>query len=165
MRKSFLLYLFVFTVLLAVVQYVNAKKILESKDEKIEYLEDQLTLINNKLDSLAEQNTSFDHFSLTSNENALTYFENMGYEVSEISRLLEDEIIGRNKASADNELVPFEGMQGNMRINKIRVLNHKWILADFTDGTYWGEIFITYFFDENYNLNLETEKSLLYPIN
>lgn len=35
MRKSLLLYLFVFAVLVAVFQYVSAKKMMESKDEQI----------------------------------------------------------------------------------------------------------------------------------
>ena len=28
--------------------------------------------------------------------------------------------------------------------NKIKVLNHKWVIADFSDGTDWGEILIEY---------------------
>lgn len=81
----------------------------------------------------------------------------------EFTSKVEDEIISRNKANEDNKLVPFEGMEGVMRINKVKVLNHKWIIADFTDGKYWGELLISYEMDENNNLQLITEKSFLYP--
>ena len=29
-------------------------------------------------------------------------------------------------------------------INKVKLLNHKWVIADFSDGTDWGEIWSLY---------------------
>lgn len=164
MRKSLLLYLFVFAVLIIVFQYVNAKNMLASKNERIEKLEERLEAEENFSDSLSSQNASLAVFSLDSNDAALTYFEDRGYDAVQVAQQIEDQIISRNRASEDNELVPFEGMEGAMRINQIRILNHKWIIANFTDGTYWGEVFITYDIDDNNQLHLETEKSLLYPL-
>ena len=93
----------------------------------------------------------------------MSYFEEQELEAATIAQRIEDEIISRNKASEDNNLIPYEGMDGNMRINSIRILNHKWILANFTDGSHWGDLFISYYLDENNQLVLETENSLLYP--
>lgn len=163
MRKSLLLYLFVFAVLIAVFQYVNAKNMLASKNERIETLEEKLEEAAYTTDSLISKNNSLVTFSLASNDAALSYFEDRGYDAAQVARQVEDQIISRNRASEDNELVPFAGMEGKMRINQIKILNHKWIIANFTDGTYWGEVFITYEIDENNQLSLETEKSLLYP--
>lgn len=163
MRKSLLLYLFVFAVLVAIFQYVSAKKMMESKDEQIASLNEDLEELKEQNNALSLKNDSLVNFSLTSNEDALSYFESRGYDPSVIARKVEAQIIERNKPSRDNELVPFEGMEGFMRINKIKILNHKWIIASFTDGSYWGEVFITYEIDEDNNLILETENSLLYP--
>lgn len=165
MRKSLLLYLFVFTVLVAVFQYVSARKMLSAKDETIVKLEERATIAEKRNDSLASENASLVTFSLASNNDALSYFEDRGYDAAQVAEIVEDEIIGRNRATEDNELVPYAGMEGKMRINQIKILNHKWIIANFTDGTYWGEVFITYEIDDNNNLILNTEKSLLYPRN
>lgn len=165
MRKSFLLYLFVFTALMAVIQFVNAKKMMESKEAEIERLESQLEESQLEQELLVSENENLMIFSLSSNEEAKSYLESFGLNPEEVARRIEDEIISRNQAGADNELVPFEGMEGHFRVNKIKILNHKWLIADFTDGTYWGELFISYSFNEENDLELQTEKSLLYPRN
>lgn len=165
MRSKIFIYLFIFTLMFTIFIYVNDKKILDSKDQTIENLEERLMEAEAKNEAVASENLNLQYFSLTQNEEALTYFENKGIDAGELAIIVEDEIISRNKANADNELVPFEGMNGHMRINKVKLLNHKWIIADFTDGTYWGELFITYDVDEQNNLKLNTEKSFLYPAN
>jgi len=145
--------------------YVNDKKILDSRDSQIENLESKLAGTEAQIVDLQGRNNELSYFSLSKNEEALTYFENQGINAEELERVLEDEIIGRNKANEGNDLIPFEGMNGVMRINKVKVLNHRWIIADFTDGTYWGELFISYDIDEDRNLKLNTERSFLYPVN
>lgn len=165
MRKSLLLYFSVFMVLVVIFQYVSAKRMVESKEEQIKTLREDLEELTAKYKSVASENIASESFSFTGNEDALSYFEARGYDPSEIARQVEDQIISRNSASEDNDLVPFEGMEGFMRINKIKILNHKWIIASFTDGTFWGEVFITYDVDEDRNLHLETKESLLYPKN
>ncbi|WP_424493555.1 hypothetical protein [Salinimicrobium sp. GXAS 041] len=164
MRKSLLLYLLVFAVLIAVFQYVSSRKMLESKDEEISAIEDEIEEMSRRCDSITAEFNSRDEFSFTGNDAALSYFENRGYNPSEIAERVRDQIIGRNKASEDNNLVPFEGMEGFMRINNIKILNHKWIIASFTDGSYWGEVFIEYSIDDDNNLDLKTQESLLYPL-
>lgn len=163
MRRSIFLYLFVFAALLAIFAYVNGRRMLEGKNDEIEVATSKLAKSKKKIDSLESVNSSLNYFTLNSNEEALSYFEEQGLNASEVAQQIENQIISQNKVDADNALVPYEGMEGKMRVNRIKILNHKWILADFTDGTYWGELFITYYIDENNNLILETENSLLYP--
>ncbi|GHA31345.1 hypothetical protein GCM10007103_11170 [Salinimicrobium marinum] len=165
MRKSLLLYFSVFMVLVVIFQYVSAKNMVESKDRQIKSLREDIDELKASNNSMASENSSAETFSFSGNEDALTYFEDRGYDPTEVAQLVKDQIIGRNSASEDNDLVPYEGMEGFMRINQIKILNHKWIIANFTDGTYWGEVFMTFELDENKNLILETEKALLYPRN
>jgi len=158
------MYLFIFMLLFTIFIYVNDKKILDAREEKIENLQEKISEAEIKNETLISENLSLNYFSLAQNEEAISYFDNLNINAVELVRTVEDEIIGRNKANVDNSLVPFNGMEGVMRINKVKVLNHKWIIADFTDGTYWGEVLISYEIDKENNLNFTTEKSFLYPI-
>jgi len=49
-------------------------------------------------------------------------------------------------------------------INKVKLLNHKWIIADFSDGKYWGELFITYVINDDEKIIFNLAKSFMYPI-
>ena len=165
MRKSILLYLFVFTALLAIFFYVNGDKMIESKDSEIESLKSRLEESEMSAKNAASEFTSEETFTLTSNEEALTYLENRGFDPAEVASRVEQELINRNKVDADNDFVPYEGMEGPFRVNKVKLLNHKWAIASFTDGAYWGELLISFELDEAGTLELTTEKAVLYPRN
>ncbi len=166
MRNKILMYLFIFSVLFTLFIYVNDKRILDSKQEKIERLEDLLADMEEDpdVDTSSEISEVEDYFNLQNNEDAITYFENKGIDTQDLILKIEDAIISKNSAEEDNPLVPQAGMEGNMRINKIKVLNHKWIIADFTDGTYWGEVFLSYEVAEDGEIKFYPEKSFLYPL-
>lgn len=164
MRSKILMYLFIFVLISAIFIYVNDKKILDAKELRIDNLEANLSEAEAKNEALLEENSDLNYFNLTQNEQAITYFEKRGIDATDLAQKVEDAIIGMNKADDDNQLVPFEGMEGPMRVNKVKILNHKWIIADFTDGKYWGEILISYGLDDNNQLQLNTENSFLYPI-
>ncbi|GGG42836.1 hypothetical protein GCM10011532_28390 [Christiangramia forsetii] len=142
---------------------MNDKRILDSKEERIENLENKLSEVEAEVENAKLTDDNEDYFSLKNNEDAITYFENKGINSEELILRIEDEIISNNKAGEDNPLVPMDGMEGNMRINKIKVLNHKWIIADFTDGTYWGEVFLSYQVSEDGAIEFFSEKSFIYP--
>ncbi|MDR9456156.1 MAG: hypothetical protein RI572_01995 [Salegentibacter sp.] len=165
MRNKILLYLFIFSVLFTIFIYVNDKRILDSLQEDKANRELKIQELETENEILKSENDNLRYFSLKENDDAITYFENMGVNSDEVIAKIEDELISRNLAEKDNELVPYDGMEGLMRINKINVLNHKWIIADFTDGTYWGEVFFSYEVDEEGQINFTREKSFLYPLN
>lgn len=163
MRNKILMYLFIFSLLFSIFIYVNDKKILDARQEKIESLEKQLSEAEAGVENIEVASTEEDYFSLENNEEAISFFENKGIETKDLLLKIEDAIISKNKVGEDNPLVPLDGMEGDMRINNIKVLNHKWIIADFTDGTYWGEVFLTYEIAENGEISFQPETSFLYP--
>ncbi|MDT0685592.1 hypothetical protein [Autumnicola psychrophila] len=164
MRSKILMYLFIFTLLFTIFIYVNDKKILDARDESIAGLENQIAEVQGELDSLKMSGTETDYFSIDRNEDAFNYFEERGISPEDVKLKIQDKLISGNSASQDNPFVPFAGMEGNMRINKIKIVNHKWVLADFTDGTYWGEVFFSYSVEEDGEVSLVPEKSFLYPL-
>ncbi|AXT59382.1 hypothetical protein D1816_03125 [Aquimarina sp. AD10] len=163
MKSKIFLYLFIFTALFVLFQFMNAKKAKESYDAKIENLQAKITTKETVIDSLVEVTLDQTYFSLESNEDAAAYFEELGYEPGKLALTISDQIIGQNKPGKDNPIVPFAGMEGSMAINKVRLLNHRWIIADFTDGVYWGELFISYEVRKDGVVDFEVEKSFLYP--
>lgn len=165
MRNKILMYLFIFSVLFAIFIYVNDKRILDSLQEDLANREVAIERLEAENRDLATENDQLRYFSLKENDDAISYFESMGIDSDEVIAKIEDELISRNLADGDNELVPYDGMEGTMRFNKINVLNHKWIIADFTDGTYWGEVFFSYEVGEDGQITFTREKSFLYPLN
>ena len=164
MKNKILLYLFIFAALFAIFIYVNDKKILDDQIEKIVSLQKQLDELEAEKENAKTMGSEdFYDFSLKRNEPAITYFENMVLEAAEIERKVQDVLIDMNKSSEDNKMVPFEGMSGPMRINKVKLLNHKWLIANFTDGEHWGEILLKYYINEDGSIEFEALNSFLYP--
>jgi hypothetical protein len=83
-------------------------------------------------------------------------------ELENPTRYISDKLLETNESKGDNPLVPYEGMQNDFKINKIKVLNHKWILADFSDGMYWGEILIRYELKDDLGVDFTLIDHLLY---
>ena len=91
-------------------------------------------------------------------------FENDGYDTTELIPFIKDEIYKLNERKDVHPLVPYVSMtEGRMLINKVKLLNHKWIIADFSDGKYWGELLITYYINNNQKLIFNLVESFMYP--
>ncbi|MCG2418979.1 hypothetical protein K8089_08080 [Aequorivita sp. F47161] len=163
MRNKIFMYLFLFAVLFIIFLYMSEKSIFESQEKRIALLEAKVEKANDSIKTLHNTMESLNYFTLQGNDNAMTYFENMGYEAAEVEAKVSDQIYDFNLQKGNNPLVPFDGMEGDMKINKLKFLNHKWILADFTDGTYWGEMILAFSFNKNNELELTTLDSFLYP--
>jgi len=67
-----------------------------------------------------------------------------------------------NESKGNNPLIPYEGMEGDFKINKISVLNHKWILTEFSDGKHWGEMILTYELKDDLGIDFTLANHLLY---
>jgi len=52
-----------------------------------------------------------------------------------------------------------------MKLNKIKVLNHKWIVVDFSDGKHWGELLIEYKLKDDLGIDFTVLDHLLYTRN
>ena len=161
MKKNIILYLFVFTALILIFQLVNSNRVFEDLEGKWidtkarnEELKDSLFKLQMRLE---EQND----FNLEGNEYALRYFENLS--IQNIVSHVKDQLYETNLLREKNDLIPYAVMGRTFLINKVKVLNHQWIIADFSDGTHWGEIFLTYQIDKNGGLNFELREHFLYP--
>lgn len=165
MKNKIILYLFIFSVLMLLFMYMNQKRIYENQEAKITELKEKVAFCEDENQALNQQNFDLNYFTLLGNDNAMTYFENYGLEADFMQEMVTEQIYNQNNVEGDNPLVPYVGMEGKMRINKVRFLNHRWVIADFTDGRHWGEMLLEYDLDENNDLTLRTLSSLLYAGN
>ncbi len=165
MKKQLFMYLFLFAILLVIFQYMNEKKIFESQEAKITSLKNKLEKAQDSIYLLENKIADLTYFNLEDNENALSYLESYGLNPQEVISRITDFIYDQNLQKTDNPLVPYEGVVGLMKINKIKFLNHKWIIADFSDGELWGEMLLEYKIDDKNQLQLNTISSLIYPAN
>ncbi|MDT0293085.1 hydrolase [Mesonia ostreae] len=162
MSGKIFMYLFVFALLYIVFQFSNSKKGLEMQEEKIGKLSEDKEELKREKDSLINLVDATGRFSLLDSDKAKMYIEDRGFEVNEFNGLLQAQILDKNSIDKDNPLVPYQGMQGNMAINAIKLLNHKWGIAEFTDGKYWGELMFKYFINEDKSIDIEVADSFIY---
>ena len=152
-----------FASLTALFIYVNSKNILDSYEVDIKKIEEREIAYKDSINNLIDENLDLLYFKLENNDDALSYFENDGIDTDAIVPFIKDEIYKLNTVKGEHPLVPYEAVEGKMIINKIRLLNHKWIIADFSDGAFWGELFITYEITKERQLNFKVAESFLYP--
>lgn len=165
MKSRIFMYLFIFSVLLIVFQYVNSKNIIDKYEKDIKTFKSKIAEKDKDIINLEEEKFELNYFNIDRNEDALTYFEAQGYDTEELIPAIIDGLYSMNDYEGDEHpIVPYVSMtDSKLLINKVRVLNHKWIVANFTDGKYWGEVFLTYSIDENNNLKYKLVEHFLYP--
>jgi len=158
------MYLFIFSLLLILFQYVNSKNIIEDYEKRITKVEQREAVYKDSISKLKDENFELSRFSLEFNEDAMTYFEDQGYSIAELEPFIKDELYKLNDYEGDDHpIVPYASMTGNkMMINSIRLLNNRWIITDFSDGKYWGEMLLRYEILDKKELKFETLDYLLY---
>jgi len=163
MKTRVFLYLFIFSALIALYLYVSGAKRVEAAENKITTLETELAAMGDSLRSSELKVLDMQYFSLENNDDALAYYDHL--ELKDPARYIADKLLETNEKKGDNPLVPYEGMQNDFKINKIKVLNHRWILADFSDGKYWGELLIGYELKDDLSVDFILIDHLLYTRN
>ena len=160
MKKNLFLYLFVFAALLALFQYVTGSNMQKALSSDVEKLENQVVKLEDSLQTMHLKVLDMQYFTLENNDDALAYYDHMKLENP--SLYIQDKLLETNEQKGDNPLIPYEGMESDFKINKIKVLNHKWILADFSDGKYWGDMIIKYELKDDLSVDFTLAEHLLY---
>ena len=164
MKNSLLLYLIIIVLLLNVFTYMYFSKQLTFVKDKSAKTEAKwkkdLEVANAKL-------VDANYFSLEKNENAQNYFNpdnaTKTIQIKKLIPVLTEKLMDLNANPKGNPYVGQDQIGANkFIINKVKILNHRWIIADFSDGEYWGEVLIKYFINDEETVSFETFQSLLY---
>ena len=160
MRNKLFLYLFLFTALICLYMVVSNSNMQKANDVKIESLEQTVDKLKDSLQNAQVKALDMQYFSLENNDDALAYYDHL--ELKYPNRYISDKLLENNESKGDNPLIPYEGMDSDFKLNKIKILNHKWIIADFSDGKYWGEILIKYELKDDLGVDFTLVDHLLY---
>ena len=169
MKKQLFLYLFLLTALLLLFVFVNTKKDMKVYEEKIakieKHLEEKENSYQDTIANLRIETMELGKFSLIEDAYAIEHLYKEGIDFKELIPHIEDQLISMNVEEGGNPLVPYAPMFGDrMMINSMKMLNHKWIIADFSDGKYWGQVLISCTYNDDKTISFNTKESFLYPI-
>jgi hypothetical protein len=160
MKSKIFIYLFIFAALICLFMFVSNGKMQDELGSKIEGLQSNITTLKDSLQSSQLKVLDMQYFSLENNDDALAYYDHL--ELEDPSRYIADKLLETNEKRGSNPLIPYEGMEGDFKLNRIEILNHKWIVADFSDGKFWGEILIKYELKDDLGIDFALLDHLLY---
>lgn len=164
MKKSLLLYGCILAVLFNIFTYVFLSNEVKFEQEKFikstTKLRDSIKTVTAKLDDA-------NYFSLEKDENAQNYFEATNPDksilIEKLIPVVTEKLLDFNANPNGN---PYTGQDpigtNKFIINKAKILNHRWIIADFSDGEYWGEVLLKYFVNPDETISFEVNQTLLY---
>lgn len=165
MKKSIFLYLFIFAVLFNIFTYMYFTNKQKHEEGRIVNLEKRVSeLLEQNKGNAGAANTDSDanYFALTTNDNAMEYFGDDA-DIAAIELKVKEGISELNTKPEGNPLTQQEALGGvPFRINKVHILNNRWIIADYSNGTAWGEVLIKYFINEDGTVDYEPIQTLLY---
>lgn len=164
MKKSLMLYLFILALLMNVFTYMFLSKEVEFEQGRYEKttkkLRDSIALVKTEL-------VDANYFSLEKNENAQNYFESdnsdkiIAYE--KLIPVVTEKLLDYNSNENGNPYTGQDKMGANkFIINKVKILNHRWIIADYSNGELWGEVLLKYFVNTDETISFEVNQTLLY---
>lgn len=159
MKKSLFTYLFIVSVLMTVFTFMYYSKKIKFEAERFENLK---TKMKDTIQSLNNKLFDANYFTLLNNDQAQNYLED--YSIDKLIPKIEANLMELNDNPEGNPFVDFGKIDDRkFIINKIEVLNHRWVIADFSNGDLWGEVLLQYFIEEDESLNFKIIQSTLYP--
>lgn len=160
-----MLYVLILVVLTNVFTYMFLSSQVKFEQKNYDTLTAKFTDTVNKLNA---KSMDANYFSLEYNDKAQDYFENkttgkfIPYE--KLIPYVTDKLLDYNGNPNGNPYTGYEKMNDRkFIINKVKILNHRWIIADFNNGEMWGEVILKYFINENETVDFEVAETVIYP--
>ncbi len=161
MQKKIFIYLFAFTALILIFQLVNSSKVVTYQVGVIEKKINENDFLQARLDTLEQAYFDDVYFTLEPNQQTYAYFNDT--DIPALTERIKDALYAYNVKKGKNTLIPYAQMEGKFLFNKVKLLNHKWIIADFSDGNIWGEVLLQYDVNKGGSISFTTLSHFLYP--
>ena len=159
------MYLFIFTALIALYQFKSASNYVENTQvalAKYQETAEEYSKISSQIKSLEAQLEMAQLFDITYNQEGQVALESQYKGPQDVSDFISDALIQTNiNKELQHALIPFKSENAKYVFNTVKVLNQKWLIANFTNGTVWGEA-ILQFSINNGVVNFLTEDAFLY---
>jgi hypothetical protein len=159
MKKQLYLYLFILASLICAFTYMYFTKQIAfertNNKAEIKSVRDSLIMISNQLEEA-------DYFSLEHNQRSQEYFVNQSPQ--KLLLIIRESLLAYNDDPKGNVYTGQEKMgEQKFIISKIKILNHRWIMADYSNGELWGDVLIKYFVEEDGKITFQVMDSFLFP--
>ena len=159
MKKNIFIYLFIVALVGLLYVWMLQEKAKKEHQKTIEKYTTELQQKKDTINTLLDAN----HFAIENNGDAQEYFYNNNLEYTAVIQKINEEIASLNSSKNGNPLVPYDPINGRVfLINKAKILNHRWIIAEFSNGKIWGEVLIKYFVSADKPTDFETIETVLY---
>ena len=157
--KNVILYALVFSLLFNVFQYINSTKILDAKEVEVQKVKAHLKTSRDSILQLSNAN----YFALESDEDAQEYFFSNNLDYQKVAVKVKEDLIALNENKKGNRLIPYEPIDEKpFIVNTSKILNHRWLIAEFSNGDLWGQILVKYFVNTDKSTDFETVETVLY---
>lgn len=161
MKKNLFLYLFIFAILINVFTYMYFSNKAKFDESQIEACENRAKEATAKHEAAESALKDANYFALETNDNAMEYFA--GQDINAITAKVHEGLDKMNQNKNGNPLIDYPPIGGvPFRTNQVKILNHRWVIADFSNGSAWGETLIKYFVDSDGNVSFEPMQTVLY---
>ena len=161
MKNKIILYLLIFVSMILFFQIINSGRILKKEEALLNEKINSISILKSQKNFLEDRLNEESYFTLLGNQKAYNALGDK-YNDSIISKI-EDALYEINVSEKRKDIISLEDMGGVFFINKVKVLNHKWIIANFSNGKIWGELLIEFSIDEFDKINFKTIDNLIYP--
>ena len=134
----------------------DEKKIIE-KEEK-----PSIDILQDSIRKLSEELSDARYFDIQYNEDSQYFFYENGIEDSE--EFVRQQLMATNITKDENHpLISYRPRRNaKFQINKIKLLNHRWVICDFSDGLDWGELLLKITLNDDKTLSFEVLDQTLY---
>ena len=134
----------------------DEKKIVE-KEEKL-----SIETLQDSIHKLSEELSDARYFDIQYNEDSQYFFYENGIEDSE--EFVRQQLMATNITKDENHpLISYRPRRNaKFQINKIKLLNHRWVICDFSDGLDWGELLLKITLNDDKTLSFEVLDQTLY---
>ena len=159
MQNKILIYVLTFMSLTLIFLSINYTKISNLNESNSRILKKKIDTLEKRYIELDKKYRDEIYFTLSDNQEALSYFKDI--DVDSLVSYIRDELYEKNFNKDSDTFIPISNTKNKYLINKVKILNHKWVIADFSNGSKWGEMWIEYYFNEN-KVEFHVKDILLY---
>ena len=118
-----------------------------------------ITKLTDSIRKLTDERDEALNFSLETNELSQQYFEDL--KIVNPSQIVINALMETN-IKEKNPYIKSES-NGRFLINKIRILNEKWVICEFSDRELWGDLLLEYHIDGNQKPTFKTLDEVIHP--
>ncbi|PTX06365.1 hypothetical protein C8P65_10721 [Capnocytophaga leadbetteri] len=118
-----------------------------------------ISKLTDSIRKLTDERDEALNFSLETNELSQQYFEDL--KIVNPSQIVINALMELN-IKEKNPYIKSES-NGRFLINKIRILNEKWVICEFSDGELWGDLLLEYHIDGNQKPTFKTLDEVIHP--